>query len=396
MKILIPSFSFPVFEKNNFDGKFVFSEAIAYAENGAKVTVLTPHYPEVSKHEIIEPGIEVIRFQYFFPHKWQRLKKPGEPLYNQKSLLSLLQIPFLCFIFIILLLKYSRRVDIIHAQWTITALFSLPAKWLYGKKIVMTVRGSDIRLLPRVVNRFIHSQVHAVIDCFGPQQWNDTNKLLFPAHYIQLPLICHCEPSGIMPSDMQLALQNKDRPFVLLYVGRFDRFKVKENHLPLINLIYAAAFLRKKQFDFHLFYIGDGDEKIKNHILAIIESHNLHNDVSLLGAKINVSDYIEFCDLCVGGIAFNAVSQEFTVKGKPQILVNSKDNAGTPWVHGVNSIFIKPDDIEDLIEKITWALGNASLLNKIASNAKQNMEQYIVNSKKGGRLYLEQFAQLLD
>ena len=134
----MPTFSFPSFKDNIFDGKFVFSEANAYAENGANVKVVTPHYKGAERKESIHGQITVVRFLYFLPKSLQVLKQPGIPIYGRKSVLSLLQIPFLCFFFMANILRYASWADIIHAQWTLTALFSLPAKWIFGKKIVLT------------------------------------------------------------------------------------------------------------------------------------------------------------------------------------------------------------------------------------------------------------------
>jgi hypothetical protein len=59
MNILITTFSFPSLKHNIHDGRFVFSEAMGYAENGAKVKVITPHYPGEDKREQINGNITV-------------------------------------------------------------------------------------------------------------------------------------------------------------------------------------------------------------------------------------------------------------------------------------------------------------------------------------------------
>ncbi len=395
MNILITSFSFPSYKDKIFDGKFVFSETISYAENGANVKVITPHYYGAEKIETIHRKITVIRFQYFIPKSLQVLKRPGEPIYNPKSVLAFLQIPFLCFFFVLNILKHAAWADIVHAQWTVTALLALPAKWFFGKKIILTVRGSDIRLLPKLINRFIHRQVDAAIDCF-PQPWSNKYKQGFPAHYITLPLIVHNDDSGVMPEDMKIILEEKSGPFIIMYVGRFDYMKIKINKLPLINVIHASKILKLERMNFHVFYVGDGEEELKREMLRLIKNMDLQEYISLLGPKTNVLDYIHFCHLGIGGIAFNAVSQEFTISGKAQILLDGKDNTGASWSHGINAIFVKPDDPVDLAEKIIWAIKNPEQLKKIGENAKEDMKNYIVDSKFGGALYLKEFEDLLN
>ena len=396
MNILITTFSFPSLKHNIHDGRFVFSEAVAYAENGAKVKVITPHYPGEDKREQISENISVLRFQYFVPKSLQVLKKPGVPIYSQRSLLAYVQIPLLCFCFILNILKHARWADIIHAQWTVTALLSLPAKWIFGKKLVLTARGSDLRLLPRWLNRFIHSRIDRAIDCFGPQPWNVEYKKSFPASYIELPHIVHNDASGVIPKDMKKILDKKPDAFTILYIGRFDNIKIDENRLPLIDLIPGSKRLKAQGMKFHVFYIGDGDERIRKRMEHLIDEYGLHDTVTLLGVKTNVPDYIQFCHIGVGGIAFNAVSHEFTISSKAQVLVEGEDNADTPWRHDINAIFIKPGNQDDLEEKLLWAMRHRDQVEAIGRNAKDEMSKYIVDSKLGGVLYLREFRNLIQ
>jgi glycosyltransferase involved in cell wall biosynthesis len=395
MNILITSFSFPSPKDNIYDGKFILSEAMSYAANGANVRVVMPYYFGAQKIQKVYDKITVYRFQYLTPKSWETLKMPGVPMYARKSFSSIIQIPFLCLFFCLNIIKHAVWADIIHAQWTVTALLALPAKWFLGKKIVVTARGSDLRLLPNWVNRFIHKQVDAAIDCFGPQPWNQEYKQRFPAYYIKLPLLVHKDASGIMPEDMKQFGFYKSGEFNVLYVGRFDPIKLNDNKLPLFNLIRAGKILKQKNMKFHIFFIGSGNEHIKREILNLIDKYDLHGFVTLLGPKINVLDYVQFCNLGVGGIAFNGVSEEFTIMGKPQLLVKGIDNENTPWHHGINCIFVESDDQIDLTEKLIWAYEHRDELKNIGKRAKDDMSRYITDSKTGGRLYIRAFSNLI-
>ena len=394
MNILIPTFSFPFLSQGNYDGKFVLAEAQAYAENGSAVQVITPHFDSVPHQEVLESGIKVFRYDYFFPVRWQCLKRPGKPLYSGLNWLMLLQIPFMLLVMAWKILQYGRWADIIHAQWSLTALLALPAKWLFGTKIVLTARGSDIRLLPHWLNRFIHRQVDAAIDCFGPQPWNDEYKSKFPARYLTLPLIVYADKLvQEMPEDMAGILQNMKNPFIIMYVGRFEQLKIRDNHLPLLTLIQSASVLKQRNVNFHLFYLGDGG--LREEMENLVRELNLVDKVTFLGARTNVTHYLQFSHLGVGGIAFNAVSQEITMSGKPQLLVVSADNRNTPWVDGKNAVFVKPDDVTELVEKVEWASLNSEGLKRIAKQAEKDMAPFFTTMKSGGVIYLQQFAALL-
>jgi len=131
-------------------------------------------------------------------------------------------------------------------------------------------------------------------------------------------------------------------------------------------------------------------------MLRVIKEYDLQAYVTLLGLKTNVLDYVNLCHIGIGGIAFNGVSQEFTISGKPQILISGTDNDGTPWRHGGNAIFVKPDDEKDLADKLSWAMDNRDQLGEIGTRAKREMSQYFVESSKGGKLYLSAFQRLID
>jgi len=245
------------------------------------------------------------------------------------------------------------------------------------------------------MNKFIHHQVDAAIDCFGPQPRNLAYKEAFSANFLKLPLLVKNNCSQMMPHDMRALLDARPDPFIILYVGRYDRHKIK-NKFPLLTLIQASSFLKWRKLNFQVVYIGDGDKEIKEKMLGIINHEHLYDCVTLLGPRTNVLDYIHFCHLGVGGFAFNAVSQEFTISGKPQILVDIEDNRNTPWRHGINAVFVKPDDPEDLGKKLIWAIENPEQVKKLGENAKNEMREYIMESKAGGRLYLREFQNLLN
>lgn len=394
MKILVCTFSFPYFKGNVFDARFVYSEVMAYAENGAEIIVLTPHFDGASEREILNQNITVIRFPYFLPKKLQAVRKPGKPIYDSNSILALMQLPILCLVFMINILRYARHVDIIHAQWTPTALLALPAKWILNKKLVMTARGSDYRLLPKWLNKYIFRKVDATIDCFGPTEWNISNKKTYPSNYIILPLLVHDDSINNPPKEIRNLLKIDPDIFIVLYVGRFHRFKIEYAKQPLFNLIHACNTLRKKIKNIHVMYIGDGDINIINKMENLISEYELKDHVSLIGAKNNVMSYIRYCGLGVGGSVFNSVSQEFTISRKPQLIMNTPDNENSPWQDGINCIFIEPDDKDDLVNKIEWAYDNTGTINNIGEKAASDMAEFFVESRKGGKYYLDVFKRI--
>lgn len=395
MRILVATFSFPDPSMGAYDAKFVFAEAQAYAANGAEVVVLTPHYPGADMTERIAHRLVVRRFRYFLPTSLQALRVPGRPLYRPKSLLALAQAPFLLASFCVALIRHGRHADVIHAQWTLTALLALPSKWLFGTSVVVTARGSDLRLLPAWLNRWIHRKVDAAIDCFGPQPWNVAYKAANPTRYLRLPLLVESGPSDGSAPGLDGVVRGADRPLVVLYVGRFDRIKINSNRLPVFELIEAAARLRRHPDGARLFFLGHGEPELLSQMEDAILRFNVSDRVAILGPTLNVAAYVAKCDLGVGGIALNGVSQDFTIAGKPQLLMDTEENQNTPWVTHINSLVVPPADVSALVSALEWAMDDRLRLSNLGRRAKSDLAPFLTDAEDGGALYISAFRSLL-
>lgn len=396
MNILVTTFSFPSSRDNIRDGSFVLSECIAYTESSANVRVIMPHYPGADKVERFEGLNEIYRFQYFWPESLQRVKKPNTAIYVQKSLFSILQIPFLIIFFSFHILRLSRWADIIHAQWTVTALMALPAKWLRKKKIVVTSRGSDLRIMPLWLNRFICRNVDAIIDCFGEQRWNKENRRKFPGNYVKLPQLVSFNKEKKIPQEFSEFFNKANRPFIILYVGRLDKAKIEFGGFPFMELIDAAKILKEQKKNFRILYIGYGESGIIAEMNNRISELQLDDVVTLLGRKDNIINYMQYANLGIGGVVFNAVNIEFAFSGTPQILVDIGYNRDTSWQDRNNAIFCKPNDPRGLSDAIAFAMDDPIRLQKISEEAKNMISPYAADTKKGGEIYIAFFEKLIN
>jgi len=396
MKILVTTFSFPDSSIRSYDGRFVLSEVRAYARNGAEVLVLTPHYPGAQRDERLEPGIRVRRFRYFLPTRWQRLKVPGKPIYRPGSLLAFMQIPLLLAAFVLAILRHARAVDIIHAQWTLTGLLALPAKWFFGTPVIITARGSDIRLLPIAVNRFLHRHVDASIDCFRPLPWSAWYKKTYPTRFLSLPLIVDSGSSTAPRTELLAFAGSHPQLFVLLYAGRFDLEKMQRNRLPLLDLIFATSILKVRGWTPRVFFLGQGTVGIEAAMRQAIAENALHDDVTLLGPHLDIAPYARACHLGLGGIGLNGVAQDFILARTPQLLMCTPENQDTPWRDGRNALMIAPGDPLLLANRIQWAMTHRVKIQEIGEQAFADFAEYLADTDRGGRLYLSAFQELLD
>lgn len=371
----------------------MYVECLAYEKAGANVRVITAHRHGAPKKETFSKSIDVRRFQYFWPAKWQRLTTVNKPIYNHLSILDILQFPFLMGSFMLNILKHARWADTIHCQWTNTALLALPARWLFRSKIITTYRGSDIRLLPKFVNQFIFNNISGVIDNWGEQEWNQKIRERFKGNFIKLPIIVHNPEKDKCPDDMQVVLDKKPYTFKIVYVGRFERNMLRLFGLCARYLIDTAKLMKDEGRDFHVFLIGDGKE-VKDEMLENIKKLGLEDCISFLGVKESVEDYIYFADIGIGGSAISSISQEISIYAKPQILTYGHDNVNVPWKDKENALFHEHESPESLRDALVYAMDNPEERKRIGENAQVVIQNYVRLLEEGGKLYLDTFKTL--
>jgi glycosyltransferase involved in cell wall biosynthesis len=389
LRVLIVTFGFPDRRQGSYDGKFVQAEAEAYARAGAHVTVITPHYAGAPRHEALEAGLDVQRVRYFWPESLQRLKVAGKPIYRIGSPLALLQVPCLLAALGLRVLREATRNDVIHAQWTVSALLALPARWLRRKPVVVTARGSDLRLLPRWLNRWLLRRVDAAIDCFGPIEWNTRFKREFPARLLTLPLIASIEPLPPVAAAPGAGLR-------LLYLGRLDPIKIESNRLPIFELVEAVARLQQRGVPVSLDYVGGGEPALCARLGERIAQLGLERQVRLCGPTLDVQEYIARSDLGIGGAGLNGVVHDYVVCRLPQILMLGMDSAELLWEDRRTALVVPPRDVAALADAIEWAATHRDVLRQIGVQAREAMRPYIVDRADGGPLYLRAFASLVE
>lgn len=208
---------------DNSDGSGVFIQRLAVAMNqaGAKITVLAPG-DQYAKTKEWDKGIHIIRFPYA-PRFLMRLAYGNggisENLRHRPWLIFL--VPFFLFALATSVLILSRSCDVIHANWLPTGLFSLPAKKIRKKILVITLRGSDLKKKPSKLLGLVMKQADAITSV--NRSWSEElrialgNKVFYTPNGIELPAIIYDyrnKLGGIPPNEL-----------VVLYVGALRKIK---------------------------------------------------------------------------------------------------------------------------------------------------------------------------
>lgn len=141
------------YSMDRFDpGDFVTELSELISSKGFEVSVLAPHNYNLKFSENIN-GIQVFRFPYFFPLKYQKVAYGPGILDNIKnSYLAKIQVPFFLLSELFFTMKIVKRdkIDIIHSHWLLPqGLIGAIIKKLYKIYHVATVHGSDVNMVKK-------------------------------------------------------------------------------------------------------------------------------------------------------------------------------------------------------------------------------------------------------
>ena len=167
LKICILTSTFPRFKDDNY-GIFIYNNAIALAEAGMEVHIITPSTKGSKSFEILN-DVNVNRFRYWYPEKYQKVAYGYSiPQNLRMSSLAKIQLPFFLISFLWKSLLITRKCDVIHAQWIPSAFPGLIARKFFGIPVALSIRGTDIRffakgIFMRKITKYILDNVNQII-----------------------------------------------------------------------------------------------------------------------------------------------------------------------------------------------------------------------------------------
>lgn len=149
--------------KNDTRGLMIYELNRSLIKNGIAVEVVAPNDEGCKNFEVME-GVNVHRFNYFWPKSLQRLAYgSGIPTNLRTSFFAKLQVPFFAFSFLLKAIKVSRKCALVHAQWIATGLIGILSRIFTGKKVVVTVRQIVNRGIIGKINKFVLNNADFVI-----------------------------------------------------------------------------------------------------------------------------------------------------------------------------------------------------------------------------------------
>lgn len=145
MKLLVVTTSFPRYQ-TDFAGGFI-AELIMQLKQNHDVDpmVIAPHDSGLAKEDCLF-DIPIKRFVYA-PQSMETLAYHGGLAIKSTSLRYYTQVPIFIAAMIAHTLRFSKDVDIIHAQWLLSAIAAMVAGNVRNTPYIVTAHGSDVNLL---------------------------------------------------------------------------------------------------------------------------------------------------------------------------------------------------------------------------------------------------------
>lgn len=250
MKVCMVTTSFPRWAGDG-QGAFIWEAARAIARKGIQVRVIAMHSPGARTYEFMD-GIEVIRPRYWWPERWEILKKEGGglPITLRKYRLARLQLLLFVFVQAITIARFCRNSDVIHAHWTLSAAAALLGRWIHHIPILVTLQGSDIFQATRFPKgAVITKNILLRCDCITALSC----ALAEAAKAMGVSRQIHIIPNGVDTTQF-VPHPSGDREDIILYVGSFiERKGVK-------YLLAAMTDVFRLFPSYRLVLIGEGPQ----------------------------------------------------------------------------------------------------------------------------------------
>jgi len=384
MNILIVTTAFPRWIGDS-RVPFILEAAQALHRKGHVVRVLAMHAPKSKTHESWD-GIEIFRPRYLF-EKWEILQNQGGGLpevWKRNFLSRLVIIPFIL-VHTINIIRLSKDVDIIHANWTLSAFSAWVGKFLHKKPVVVTIQGSDIfkaAKLPviRPLTKITLDKCDKIV-ALSRAIAKEILSVATPQNIIKII------PNGVNTTKFLKGEENRDP--IILFVG-----SLIERKDPLSLLIAFKGILDKTK-TLHLVFIGDGP--LLRSLEEIASNMGLESNVSFLGnqSQEQVSSWMKKAKVFVLPSVeegLGVVLLEALASGTPCVATNV---GGIPDIITEEvGILIPPHDPQAIQTAIFKIIQDEALWKEFSNNARRRAETIYDWDKVADRI-IELYAEII-
>jgi len=340
MRVLVLTSSFPRFPGDSA-GVFILSLCKELRKRGIDIEVLAPHDYGCKRHEIWG-GIQVTRFPYFYPLRFQRLCYGAGILKNMmESPLGFTQLPFFIFAELAHALRIAQKTkfDLVHAHWSIPQGFTgLLVRKTRGIPCVTSLHGSDVHGLNFPFLRGLNGKVILGSDVCTANSKATAERAQRISGRDDIRVIpmgvdidFFSKSVGRVTGQNQKGRQQK----IILYAGRLIDVKGVE------YLIKALPAVLEKQANAKLLVVGSGP--CKGDLVSVSERLHLQEKVVFQDA-VSQDELVRYYSMADVFVLPSVTTDEGETEGLGVVLLEAMAS-GVPVIGtGVGGI---PDIIKD-------------------------------------------------
>ncbi len=391
MKVLVLTTTFPRW-KEDATPTFVYDLSQQLRKEGLDVVILAPHH-QGAKFEEEREGLNVYRFPYFYPTKYQRLCYEGGVLANLKrSWLARLQVPLLILFELLHALLIARRegISAIHSHWIVpNGLVGAMIRTLRGVFHLSTAHAAGVFILGRLpfrtsVSRFVfrHSDAITAVSSHVKRRFLELASLDSDPKAAEKILV---QPMGVDTKifeglDMESLRReySYNEEFIILFVGRFAEKKGIKFLLESIRILVSDSSKAR------LLLAGTGP--LERTLKEKTESLNIGQHVTFMGwvKRERLAELYLLSDLVV---VPSIVTSSGDTEGMPTAIAEAMA-AGKPVVasdvggirdvvvDGYNGFLVRAKDPAGIAARVSELMSNPQLREEISRHAALSGKNY--------------------
>ena len=382
MRILVITSSFPRFSGDS-SGAFILNLCKELQKLGLDIEVMAPHDFGCNRHGMWG-GIQVSRFPYFYPLRFQRLCYGAGILKNMKeSPVAFAQLPFFVLFEIAYALWIARKkkVDLVHGHWSIPqGLTGLFVRKLFGVPFVISLHGSDVHGLDFPLLRALNKKVILDSDACTANSRATAARAQGISGRSDMRII----PMGV---DIDFFAKSIGRGSTRNHKGRKDKIILYAGRLIDVKgieyLVKAFPAVLEKQANAKLLVVGSGP--CKGDLVSLSERLHLHDKVVFQGA-VSQEELVRYYAMADVFVLPSVTTKEGETEGLGVVLLEAMASrvpvigtnvGGIPDIikDGKTGLLALQRNPHDLAEKILRILDDEALRKELAEKGHDFVKQ---------------------